>query len=142
MRILSDSHDYAAQVLPSDDLPQTGNAREHLFASPLDPAEIPEGAYTATCIVVHPNLTARIGSCSGELNAPQVGAPVAGGYTLFANLFQAYDTLSDGMKGMLDDLRTVSLYDKKKKRPGVMTPTDIDTPAEPVVHPLIRPHTS
>lgn len=67
--------------------------------------------------------------------------PAAGGDTLFANLYNAYDTLSDGMKDMLGDLRTVSLYDKKKKRPGVMTPTDIDTPAESAEHPLIRPHT-
>ena len=67
--------------------------------------------------------------------------PPAGGDTLFASMYGAYDTLSDGMKAMLDDLRTVSLYDKKKKRPGVMTPTDIDTPAEPAEHPLIRPHT-
>jgi len=67
--------------------------------------------------------------------------PAAGGDTLFANLYNAYDTLSDGMKDMLDGLRTVSLYDKRKKRPSAMTPTDIDTPAESVVHPLIRPHT-
>ena len=59
------------------------------------------------------------------LYAKQV--PPVGGDTLFANLTLAYDTLSDGMKGMIANLRTFNIYDKKKKRPAAMTPTDIDT---------------
>ena len=50
------------------------------------------------------------------LYAKQV--PPVGGDTLFANLHQAYDALSDGMKAMIANLRTLSIYDKKKKRPG------------------------
>lgn len=67
--------------------------------------------------------------------------PPAGGDTMFANLYQAYDALSDGMKEMIADLRTVSQYDKKKKRPAAMAPTDQDVPAPEVEHPLVRPHT-
>lgn len=66
--------------------------------------------------------------------------PPVGGDTLFANLHQAYDALSDGMKAMIAKLRTLSIYDKKKKRPAAMTPTDIDVPAEPYEHPLVREH--
>jgi len=66
--------------------------------------------------------------------------PPVGGDTCFANLYLAYEKLSPGMKAMIADLYTVSLYDKKKKRPAVMTPTDIDTPAEPAEHPLVRIH--
>jgi len=67
--------------------------------------------------------------------------PTAGGDTMFANLYQAYDSLSDGMKEMIGGLRTVSQYDKKKKRPANMAPTDQDVPAPEVEHPLVRPHT-
>ena len=35
-------------------------------------------------------------------------------------VYLAYDTLSDGMKAMIADLRTVNLYNKKKKRPAAM----------------------
>ena len=66
--------------------------------------------------------------------------PPVGGDTLFANLHLAYDTLSDGMKAMIADLRTISVYDKKKKRPAAMTPTAPDDDPEPAEHPLVRQH--
>lgn len=72
------------------------------------------------------------------LYAKQV--PLVGGDTLFANLYQAYDTLSDGMKAMIAGLRTLSVYDKKKKRPAAMTPTAPEDDPEPVEHPLVRHH--
>lgn len=72
------------------------------------------------------------------LYAKQV--PQAGGDTMYANLYQAYDTLSDGMKEMIADLRTISQYDKKKKRPANMRPTEVDVPAPEVEHPLVRVH--
>ena len=72
------------------------------------------------------------------LYAKQV--PPVGGDTLFANLYLAYDTLSDGMKAMIADLRTISVYDKQKKRPAAMAPTAPDEAAEPAEHPLVRPH--
>jgi taurine dioxygenase len=66
--------------------------------------------------------------------------PPVGGDTLFANLHQAYDALSDGMKAMIANLRTLSIYDKKKKRPVAMTPSAPDVDPEPYEHPLVREH--
>lgn len=72
------------------------------------------------------------------LYAKQV--PPVGGDTLFANLYMAYDTLSDGMKNLIADLHTMSIYDKKKKRPAAMTPTAPDIEPEFAEHPLVRQH--
>ena len=66
--------------------------------------------------------------------------PPFGGDTMFANLYLAYDSLSDGMKNMIGSLRTINLYDKQKKRPAAMAPTAPDVPAEPAEHPLVREH--
>jgi taurine dioxygenase len=66
--------------------------------------------------------------------------PPAGGDTLFANLYLAYDALSDGMKAMLAELNTVNLYDKKKTRPAAMVPSAPDEAPEPAEHPLVRQH--
>lgn len=66
--------------------------------------------------------------------------PPVGGDTLYANLYMAYDTLSDGMKALIANLRTVNLYNKKKKRPAAMTPTTPEQDAEPAEHPLVRVH--
>ena len=41
--------------------------------------------------------------------------PRAGGDTLFASLYRAYETLSDGMKAMLAGLRTVNLPDAGRR---------------------------
>jgi taurine dioxygenase len=67
--------------------------------------------------------------------------PPHGGDTLFCNLYLAYETLSDGMKTMLDGLRAVhaanpALYvgDPNIK----MTPEQID--ALRYTHPVIRTH--
>jgi taurine dioxygenase len=66
--------------------------------------------------------------------------PAAGGDTLYANLYMAYDALSEGMKAMIADLRTVNQDDKKKKRPSAMQATAPDEEAEIVEHPLVRAH--
>ncbi|MEC8370598.1 MAG: TauD/TfdA family dioxygenase [Pseudomonadota bacterium] len=68
--------------------------------------------------------------------------PVAGGDTLFGNLYLAYDALSDGMKAAIANLRTFNLYDKKKGRSSVMKGKlkEPEKPAEPAIHPLVRPH--
>ena len=72
------------------------------------------------------------------LYAKQV--PPVGGYTLFANLHLAYDTLSDGMKALIADLRTISIYDKQKTRPAAMKVSAPDQEAEAAEHPLVREH--
>ena len=68
--------------------------------------------------------------------------PAAGGDTMFANLYLAYEALSDGMKSAIAGLRTFNLYDKKKPRSGVMRGklSEPEKPAEPAEHPLVRPH--
>ena len=68
--------------------------------------------------------------------------PVAGGDTLFGNLYLAYDALSDGMKAAIANLRTFNLYDKKRGRSSVMKGKlkEPEKPAEPAIHPLVRPH--
>ena len=49
------------------------------------------------------------------LYAKQV--PPAGGDTMFANLYLAYDTLSDGMKAMIADLARQPSTTKRKNGP-------------------------
>jgi len=68
--------------------------------------------------------------------------PPAGGDTLFGNLYLAYETLSDGMKAVIGNLRTVNIYDKKRKRATEMQKKVVaeDAPAQTAVHPLVRPH--
>jgi taurine dioxygenase len=72
------------------------------------------------------------------LYAKQV--PAVGGDTLFANLYLAYDSLSDGMKAMIADLHTINQYNKQKKRPAAMAPTAPDEEPEEAEHPLVRAH--
>ena len=69
--------------------------------------------------------------------------PAAGGDTMFANLYLAYETLSDGLKAAISPLRTFNLYDKNKGRSSVMRGKlkEPEKPAEPAEHPLVRTHT-
>jgi taurine dioxygenase len=68
--------------------------------------------------------------------------PAAGGDTIFGNLYLAYESLSDGMKAAIAELKTFNLYDKKKGRSAAMKGKlkEPERPAEPAIHPLIRPH--
>jgi taurine dioxygenase len=72
------------------------------------------------------------------LYAKQV--PPQGGDTLFSSAYLAYETLSDGMKDMLTDLRTVNAYTMKKKRAASMQVKDLNEAPPEVEHPLIRTH--
>lgn len=67
--------------------------------------------------------------------------PQAGGDTMFANMYLAYDALSDGMKDMLGGLRTVNQYNKKKQRAAAMQVSAPEDEAITAEHPLIRTHT-
>lgn len=71
--------------------------------------------------------------------------PPFGGDTLFANMYLAYETLSDGMKRMLDGLKAVNSAD----RPAVAATRedrilegarDADDRATEAVHPVVRTH--
>ena len=76
--------------------------------------------------------------------------PAAGGDTMFANMYAAYETLSDGMKRMLAGLKTYNTGDKTRGHKGrsraeryqntavrLKDPGVIVTEAE---HPLVRTH--
>lgn len=82
-------------------------------------------------------------------NTPAMGTmlyakevPPAGGDTLFGNLYLAYESLSTGMRQLITQLRTVNIYDKRRKRAAEMQKkvVDVNAPAEVAIHPLVRPH--
>ncbi len=71
--------------------------------------------------------------------------PPAGGDTLFANMHQAYETLSEGMRRLLGGLRAVNIAGKAvalKTREEMYnkrgTATDVE--AVSAVHPVVRTH--
>jgi taurine dioxygenase len=81
-----------------------------------------------------------------------VEVPSAGGDTMFTNQYLAYEALSDGMKTMLGNLKTVCVGDNFKKNGGksrkdmyprqmsqmqVKDPGDVQTTS---IHPLVRTH--
>ncbi len=66
--------------------------------------------------------------------------PPQGGDTLFANAYLAYETLSDGMKDMLSDLRTLNTYNMQKSRAAAMQVNDVYEEPIQAEHPLIRTH--
>ncbi len=74
--------------------------------------------------------------------------PSAGGDTMFANMYAAYDALSDGMKAMLADVKSWCVGSKQSNRASryaanaamagkVKDPGDLQTES---AHPLIRTH--
>jgi len=78
--------------------------------------------------------------------------PEAGGDTIFANLYQAYDALSDGMKAMLSGVRTYNNGENKARYGGMSREEwfrsnnmgdklrDIGDAQVVTEHPLIRTH--
>jgi len=86
------------------------------------------------------------------LDCPPLGSvlyaveiPPVGGDTLFANMYRAYETLSDGMKEFLDGLKAVNSAQKAdaavgrlkraSERPGGEDPSAVEA-----VHPVVRTH--
>lgn len=78
--------------------------------------------------------------------------PSAGGDTMFTNQYLAYDSLSDGMKHLARQLRTVCVGDKFKSAGGMsrrerysgqmseMKVRDPGTAQTTSIHPLVRTH--
>lgn len=72
--------------------------------------------------------------------------PEIGGDTMWANMYLAYETLSDTMKGFLDGLKAIHDYSHAydtyfahlKERPPLTAEQRAKTP--PVVHPMVRTH--
>ena len=107
-------------------------------------------------VVREPDDTGRTfgGSWHTDLtffDAPPMGAvlyavevPPVGGDTLFASQYAAYETLSDGMRAVLDGLDAVHSASAAFGRTTVagarsMQLKTVETPAE-VVHPVVRVH--
>ena len=71
--------------------------------------------------------------------------PPAGGDTMFANMYLAYETLSEGMRRLLDGLRGVNVAGKPvtlKTREEMQSKrgTTADPEAISAVHPVVRTH--
>ena len=77
-----------------------------------------------------------------------IDVPDTGGDTMFANLYAAYQGLSNGMKRMVDDLKVVftnaNTYGKDAKRfkAGIAKDMTVEQAPEEneVIHPLVRTH--
>jgi taurine dioxygenase len=71
--------------------------------------------------------------------------PPYGGDTLFANMYMAYETLSDGMKAILDGLKGVSASNKARvsETRSERMKSDAKAPEQTVLeatHPVVRTH--
>jgi taurine dioxygenase len=71
--------------------------------------------------------------------------PPAGGDTLFANMYLAYETLSEGMRRLLDGLRGVNVAGKPvtlktREEMNARRGTGADPEAISAVHPVVRTH--
>lgn len=74
-----------------------------------------------------------------------VEIPPVGGDTLFANMYLAWETLSDGMKAFLDGLKAVNSAQKADAAVGRLKraserPGGEDPSAAEAVHPVVRTH--
>lgn len=71
--------------------------------------------------------------------------PPYGGDTIFANMYMAYETLSDGMKAILDGLKAVNASNKAQVSQTRKERVKSDAKATPetvleAVHPVVRTH--
>ena len=71
--------------------------------------------------------------------------PPAGGDTMFANMYLAYETLSEGMRRLLDGLRAVNVAGKPatlktREEMHARGGTTADPEAISAVHPVVRTH--
>jgi taurine dioxygenase len=90
-------------------------------------------AYAFTTEQWHSDLSFMPAPPAHAILAAQV-LPEAGGDTMFANQYLAYETLSDGMKRLLQDLRAWHGGAKLAAYSG------IENTAPPQSHPIVRTH--
>ena len=122
------------------------------FAEPI--ADHPD----IIAVIKEPSQTTNFGgvwhSDTTYLEIPALGSllyakevPVRGGDTLFANMYLAYETLSPGLRRLLDGLRAVNSAGKNKEilrsdhaASGAMTATAVDARGLRAEHPVVRRH--
>ncbi len=109
-------------------------------------------------VVKEPGQTTNFGgvwhSDTTYLETPSLGSllyakevPASGGDTLFANMYLAYESLSPGLRRLLDGLRAVNSAGKNKETlrgghlaRGAMTATAVDVRGLRAEHPVVRRH--
>jgi taurine dioxygenase len=68
-----------------------------------------------------------------------IAIPSSGGDTLFASMYEAYETLPDGLKKRLEGLKAEHAYGGRGRRGNdLLDPEDRNRP--PAVHPIVRTH--
>jgi alpha-ketoglutarate-dependent taurine dioxygenase len=68
-----------------------------------------------------------------------IAIPSIGGDTLFASMYEAYDTLPERLKGRIDGLKAEHVYGGRSRRGNeLLEPEDRILP--PAVHPVVRTH--
>jgi taurine dioxygenase len=129
-----------------------GPVGRYPFAEPI------EGHPDVIAVVKEADQTTNFGgmwhSDTAYLERPPLGSalyalevPAVGGDTLFANMYLAYDTLSAGMKTLLDGLAAVNSAGKgggavrgPHLASGAMTGRDLDKMTLEAAHPVVRTH--
>ncbi len=109
-------------------------------------------------VVKEPGQTTNFGgvwhSDTTYLERPALGSllyakevPASGGDTLFANMYLAYESLSPGLRRLLDGLRAVNSAGKNKETlrgdhlaGGAMSRTAVDARGLRAEHPVVRRH--
>ena len=109
-------------------------------------------------VVKEPGQTTNFGgvwhSDTAYLECPSLGSllyakdvPARGGDTLFANMYLAYESLSPGLRRLLDGLRAVNSAGKNKETlrgdhlaGGAMTRTAVEARGLQAEHPVVRRH--
>ncbi len=109
-------------------------------------------------VVKEPGQTTNFGgvwhSDTAYLERPALGSllyakevPASGGDTLFANMYLAYESLSPGLRRLLDGLRAVNSAGKNKETlrgdhlaGGAMSRTALDARGLRAEHPVVRRH--
>ena len=66
--------------------------------------------------------------------------PPDGGDTCFANMYAAYDALSEGDKAALDDVRVIHSWELSRQKIGERATVEEIRDAPPMRHPLVRVH--
>ena len=155
--------DYQVLFIRDQKLPPPQQAAFARRFGPLNDYPFVEGLKEAPEIIEiikEPHETKNFGgvwhSDTTYLEEPPLGTalyalevPSAGGDTMFANMYEAYETLSDGMKNMLDPLVGVSSAALRRtggRAAGMdykssMTATNLDKADEIMAeHPVVRTH--